>query len=63
VRIKSFRNLSGKVQVIDGRPFAPGELVPWEHARVPDGEGGWKVNPHLGPPPDTRARAKRDRGG
>ena len=63
MRVKSFRNLSGKVQVMNGRSFASGELVPWEFARVPDGEGGWKVNPHLGPPPDVRARARSERGG
>ena len=59
MRVTAIRNLSGKIQIIEGRSFASGELVPREYALLPDG----RVNPCLGPPPDARRRAKRDRGG
>lgn len=59
MKVTGIRNLSGKVQVIDGTAYKSGEMVPLEKARLPDG----RINPYLGPPPDTRARAKRDRGG
>jgi len=58
MKLTAVRNLSGKIQVINGRSYAPGDLVPVEDSILADG----RVLPTLGPPPDTRRIANRGGG-
>jgi len=58
VRVTEVRNLSGKIQVIDGVEYKSGAMVPIAVARLPDG----RLNPCLGPPPETRKKKPKEGG-